>query len=238
MRDRRTSDMPPPFPGRRRYRVGGRPGRDWQEDYLGKPRDMSWGEYLGLDGAGLGVGRKRREGRAGIDRDGLGHDGFDRDGFGHGGMGRSPGYGAAGPAEEDPSMTRMEPIYRSPNPHKLYRNVAEGKLGGVCAGIADYLNVDSWIIRLAVVLGFFFFPPVFVVGYPILWWILKPRPRNLYETKEEEVFWRSVATRPDQTLAGLKAKFREMDRGLSRIEGYVASKEYDLHRQFRDLERK
>ncbi|WP_404326109.1 envelope stress response membrane protein PspC [Aerophototrophica crusticola] len=205
--------MPPPFPGRRRYRVGGRSGRDWQEDYLGKPRDMSWGEYLGLDGAGFDTGRKARGERGSGDR-------------------------AAPRAAEDPSMTRMEPIYRSPNPHKLYRNTAEGKLGGVCAGIADYLNVDSWIIRLAVVLGFFFFSPVVLVGYAVLWWILKPRPRNLYETKEEEVFWRSVATKPDQTLAGLKAKFREMDRVLGRIEGYVASKEYDLHRQFRDLERK
>lgn len=31
---------------------------------------------------------------------------------------------------------------------KLYKNKARGKICGVCAGIAEYLNVDVTIIRL------------------------------------------------------------------------------------------
>ncbi|MBQ8358689.1 MAG: PspC domain-containing protein [Oscillospiraceae bacterium] len=31
---------------------------------------------------------------------------------------------------------------------KLYRNKKDEKIAGVCAGIADYLNVDVTIIRL------------------------------------------------------------------------------------------
>jgi len=129
-------------------------------------------------------------------------------------------------------------LYRSPNPHRLYRNREEGKLGGICAGIADYINVDAWIVRIGALLGLIFFPPPFLFGYFLLWWILKPRPSHLFDSKEEEVFWRSVATKPDQTLAGIKSKFRELDRQISTLEGYVASREFDLDRQFKDLERK
>ena len=32
---------------------------------------------------------------------------------------------------------------------KLYRSATDKKLGGVCAGIAEYLEVDATVIRLA-----------------------------------------------------------------------------------------
>jgi len=37
-------------------------------------------------------------------------------------------------------------------PKKLYRIPSEGMIGGVCAGLADYLNTDPTVIRLALVL--------------------------------------------------------------------------------------
>ena len=33
-------------------------------------------------------------------------------------------------------------------PRKLFRNSAEGRLAGVCAGIADYLDIDVTVVRL------------------------------------------------------------------------------------------
>ncbi|HYC02964.1 MAG TPA: envelope stress response membrane protein PspC [Azospirillaceae bacterium] len=204
MNERDRSAVPPPFSDRqrtsRRYRYRGGSdslggsgdlgGADWQEDLLGKPRDESWGSYLGL--------KQERTGRRG------------------------------GGAEE---------MFRSPNPHKLYRNTVDGKMAGVCAGIADYFNIDSWVVRLAVVLGFFFAPPAVLLGYVVMMLVVKKRPVQLYESKEEEVFWRSVTTKPDQTLAALRAKFRDIDRQIAQMEGFVSSREYDLHRQFRDLEK-
>lgn len=32
---------------------------------------------------------------------------------------------------------------------KLYRSAADKKIAGVCAGIAEYLDVDATVIRLA-----------------------------------------------------------------------------------------
>lgn len=38
---------------------------------------------------------------------------------------------------------------------KLYRSVEDRMVGGVCAGIADFFDIDSTIVRLIFVLGFF-----------------------------------------------------------------------------------
>lgn len=232
---------PPPFPGRRdkgNWRCSYRPGRmqggyrsgrgggqDWAEDFLGKPRDMSWSAYLGLGGLGGRHDRRYDEGGAG---------GW----YGTSANGAAQGAAMdAGRGQETSSMNRMDPYYRSPNPNRLYRNKREGKLGGVCAGIADYFNVDSALIRIGVVLGLFISGPIFLVGYVILWMILKERPTHLFDSPEEEVFWRSVTTKPDQTLAGLRSKFRTLEQEISAMEGYVASPEFTLNRQFKDLEK-
>lgn len=38
---------------------------------------------------------------------------------------------------------------------KLFRSVEDRMIGGVCAGIADYFDIDATIVRLVFVLGFF-----------------------------------------------------------------------------------
>lgn len=38
---------------------------------------------------------------------------------------------------------------------RLYRNTEEAKLGGVCAGMGEYLNIDPVIIRLVFLLLIF-----------------------------------------------------------------------------------
>ena len=41
------------------------------------------------------------------------------------------------------------------NNKKLYKSNTDKKLCGVCGGIAEYFNIDSTIVRLIWVLGFF-----------------------------------------------------------------------------------
>lgn len=55
---------------------------------------------------------------------------------------------------------------------RLYRDSRNGLLGGVCAGIAEYLNMDvTWVRLIAVVLCFVSFSTLALV-YLILWIIL------------------------------------------------------------------
>jgi phage shock protein C len=56
---------------------------------------------------------------------------------------------------------------------RLYRLRDDKKIAGVCAGIAEYFDVDPTIVRLiTVVLTLItgIFP--FIIGYLIAWWIV------------------------------------------------------------------
>ena len=52
---------------------------------------------------------------------------------------------------------------------RLYRNSKEGKIGGVCAGLGDYFNLDPVIIRLAFLLLIF---AGGIIAYLVAWIIV------------------------------------------------------------------
>ena len=39
--------------------------------------------------------------------------------------------------------------------HHLYKNKKEGMIFGVCAGLSDWLGLDTSLLRILMVLGFF-----------------------------------------------------------------------------------
>ncbi|NLX69844.1 MAG: PspC domain-containing protein [Clostridiales bacterium] len=63
---------------------------------------------------------------------------------------------------------------------RLYLSETDKKIGGVCGGIAEYLEVDSTVIRLAWLL-ISLFTALFggVIAYLIAWAIIPPRQRTL-----------------------------------------------------------
>ena len=62
---------------------------------------------------------------------------------------------------------------------ELYRNTRQGKLAGVCAGIADYFGWESWLVRILVVSGVLLGMGWFIVIYIAAWFILDKKPINL-----------------------------------------------------------
>ena len=46
---------------------------------------------------------------------------------------------------------------------RLYRSVDDRMISGVCAGVADYFDIDPTLVRLLFVLGFF------VTGSALFW---------------------------------------------------------------------
>jgi phage shock protein C len=120
---------------------------------------------------------------------------------------------------------------------RLWRDRERGILAGVCAGIADYIGIEPIIVRIVAVLGLIFFFPVTVIGYVILALALPPKPPALYDSREEEAFWRAVNTAPTDTFQSLKHKFRDLEDRLAHMEAQVASGDFELHRKFRDLGR-
>lgn len=57
-------------------------------------------------------------------------------------------------------------------PRRLYRNPANKMVGGVCSGIAMYINVDPVWVRLFVILLFCCFHVITVAAYLVLWAIV------------------------------------------------------------------
>ncbi len=134
-------------------------------------------------------------------------------------------------------MTTEYDSFRSPNPHRLFRNTENGILFGVCAGVADYFGVAPWTMRLAAIAGGIFFTVPAVLAYIAAVIFLPRRPDRVYASGEEEVFWRSVSTAPDRTFSSLRHTFRDLEARLRDIERHVTSAEFNLARKFRDLEK-
>lgn len=75
---------------------------------------------------------------------------------------------------------------------RLYRSTTDKKLEGVCGGIAEYLDMDSTIIRLIVVAGIFFSWGAVLLLYIIAAFIIPKRPavdenENMSEIKNHAV---------------------------------------------------
>ncbi len=122
-------------------------------------------------------------------------------------------------------------------PTRLYKDPQNGRIMGVCAGVADYLGMRRCIVRILTVVAMFmlFFWPIFI-GYFIMGFVLESKPEDLYEDDEEEDFWRDVRTRPDYTAVDLRERFREIERRTRNMEAYMTSKEFRLKRQLKELE--
>ena len=50
----------------------------------------------------------------------------------------------------------------------LTRSKSNRMIAGVCAGLADYLNIDPTVVRLLFVLGFFLAGPGIIIAYLIM----------------------------------------------------------------------
>ncbi len=125
---------------------------------------------------------------------------------------------------------------RQPSRRRLYRDGRRAWLAGVCAGLADYFGVSPGLVRFLVFASAVFFTFPTVLGYIIAGFLLQRRPADMYESEEEERFWRSVRLEPARTARDITRRFQDLERRLRAAEARVTSSEFKLRRQFRDLE--
>ncbi|HET8554746.1 MAG TPA: envelope stress response membrane protein PspC [Rhodanobacteraceae bacterium] len=119
---------------------------------------------------------------------------------------------------------------------RFYRDRRNGKLMGVCAGIADYFGWNVTFIRILAIIALIWFSALTLVIYFGLGFLLPVKPERLYDWDTNEDYWRSVRRSAKETFRDVRHRFRELDVKLQRMEGYVTSGRYDLDREFRDLE--
>lgn len=122
----------------------------------------------------------------------------------------------------------------------LFRDPRRGKIAGVCAGIAQYFNIEVWWVRIFAVslfllgLGF-----VVLLVYVALWFMLEKKP---LEAPVDDVHAHHLKQKPWQAgqnaselLDNLETDFTEIDQKIRKMEAYVTSDEYKLRREFGKL---
>ncbi len=109
---------------------------------------------------------------------------------------------------------------------KFALDKANGKLMGVCAGIADATGWDVTLVRVAFVLvtllGFF---PWTLIGYLVLAMIGKPKAADRFE---------GLGSRPTSAWA-LRRSTTDLDRRLAEIDSYMASQDNSLAHEIESL---
>ncbi|MCK9537938.1 envelope stress response membrane protein PspC [Dokdonella sp.] len=120
---------------------------------------------------------------------------------------------------------------------RFYRDPQNGKLMGVCAGLADYFGWNVTLVRILAVIALLWLNVVTLIAYVVLGILLPTKPERPYDWDTGDEYWRSVRRSASATFRDVRQNFRELDLRLQRMESYVTSRHYDLDRKFRDLER-
>lgn len=141
---------------------------------------------------------------------------------------------------------------------ELFRIPSKGKIGGVCAGVADYFGWETWLVRILVVSGVLLGMGWFIVIYIAAWFILDKKsaghdkfadkkstnPKHESSYKEETISTESIKVKsriwqagepPKQAFHDIRRKFKTLEKELRVIERYVTSPEFTVSREINKL---
>ncbi len=122
------------------------------------------------------------------------------------------------------------------NPHRLFRDKKNGRVAGVCAGIADYFGFNITAIRLLTAFSMLFFWPILI--YILLAFLLPVKPADLYENVEQANFWREVSIAPSDIFGELRHRFRGLEMRLRSMEAFITSREFEIDSELSGTRRK
>ncbi|MCY7338933.1 MAG: envelope stress response membrane protein PspC [Sphingomonas bacterium] len=123
-----------------------------------------------------------------------------------------------------------------PSRTRFYRNKRDGKVNGICAGIADYTGVDVTLVRIGLVAAIVLGAGALLPVYFIAGWIAQDQPGEIArDSKDEQQFWQGVRASPSQSARDIRGRMREIDRRLADIEVYVTTENRSLAREIDQL---
>src|SRR3954451_22479809 len=99
---------------------------------------------------------------------------------------------------------------------RFYRDKRNGKVMGVCAGIADYTGCDVSLVRVCFLAAVSMSGGSVLPFYFIAGWVApaKPREQEHYD-REERQFWQGVRASPARSARDIRSRFRDIDRRLA-----------------------
>jgi phage shock protein C len=138
-------------------------------------------------------------------------------------IGEQPGY---------PGYYADQPASRT----RFYRDKRNGKIMGVCAGIADYTGFDVSLIRVAMLAALFMSGGSILPFYFIMGWVSPNKPMALERVdREEKQFWQGVRASPTRAARDIRSRLKDIDRRIADIESYVTTENRSLAREIEQL---
>ncbi len=138
---------------------------------------------------------------------------------------------------------------------RLYKNPDKAKVCGVCVGLAEYFDFETWVVRIIAISFFLFSGGTAVVAYFVASFIMDPKPgsksnrgcfgrerkRQKESSSEDRQYTASVkdvwrkGKAPTETLRKLEDSFANMEDKLQSMETYVTSNKYQLEKEFENI---
>ena len=106
----------------------------------------------------------------------------------------------------------------SGEPRRLFRSVTDRKLGGVCAGLAEYMDMDISLVRVLAAISIFFYG-VGLMAYLVAWIVIPEAPpgAEVQPAAPSRRLHRSVNDRKIGGVCGGVAEFLDADPSIIRI---------------------
>ncbi len=143
----------------------------------------------------------------------------------------------------------------NPRSGRLYRDPANQKIGGVCAGVARYFGIETWMVRLGALTGLFVLPGIVFPAYWIAYFIMdtpenldeEPKRRGRERSRERSGEAETAANHGNRQRPGAYNATRELrhtnvdltqaELRLRRLESFVTSDQYELQKELTKIER-
>mgnify|MGYP002781434153 CR=1 FL=1 len=127
-------------------------------------------------------------------------------------------------------------VTQPPSRTRFYLDKRNGKMMGVCSGIADYTGFDVTLIRIIVVTLVLLSSGSLLPLYFIAGWVADDKPRELAaRDPEQQRFWQGVRQSPARTARDIRSRLRDIDRRLGDVEHYVLTENRSLAREIEQL---
>jgi phage shock protein C len=119
---------------------------------------------------------------------------------------------------------------------RFYRDKQNGKVMGVCAGIADYTGFDVSLVRICFLAALFMSGGGILPFYFIMGMVSPKKPQSLERVdREEKQFWQGVRASPTRAARDIRSRLKDIDRRLADIESYVTTENRSLAREIEQL---
>ena len=136
------------------------------------------------------------------------------------------------PLSEERHAYSLQPASQT----QFYRDKENGKVMGVCAGIADYTGFDVALVRICFLAAVFMSGGSVLPFYFIAGWVAPTKPLELeYDRSEDRQFWQGVRASPARAARDIRSRLKDIDRRLADIESYVTTENRSLAREIEQL---